>query len=278
METRIDKRISWPLPISGALLAAGASGLYWGVARLLALLPGEPLGLELRPLKLGLSALAYVVFAHDYAALFAAHRDRYEGHDHRAALQAGAQTGTLMLKIIMMVLWYALSQAPLLIGLMLLFAVTQLLAVAQLSVAEAAGAPGRTGAAARLFRALLVVPNRLIAPLTRQTIHPLDLGIEAGLSPRALFHRARAMPRLTMHDMVVFVPLYRELGIVEFGVGALLGNLVVNALMLVRPAPVLRALRHPASAVVRCALFLALAGTCGVRLVDVVRAALVAQR
>ena len=81
-----------------------------------------------------------------------------------------------------------------------------------------------------------------------------------------------------MHDMVAFVPLYRELGIVEFGVGALLGNLVVNSLVLGRPGPVLRALRHPVWAVVSCALFLVLAGIAGVRFAFVVRAVLVAQR
>lgn len=156
MGTTVDKASVGPLLGRGSLLAAVAIAVYWGVAWSLTLLPGEPLALGLRPLWVGLALLAYVVFAYDYVALFATYRDAYPGVRHRTALLAGAQVGTLTFKVLMMVIWFALSQALPLIGLMLLFASTQLLKVAEFSVADAEQM--------RMLRALVAAPNRLLAP------------------------------------------------------------------------------------------------------------------
>jgi hypothetical protein len=243
--------------------------IYWGTAGLLALLPGRPLGLRLHPAQVGLSALAYVVFATDYVASFASYQQSYQSRTQREALLAGVQTGTLTLKLMMMVIWYVLFQMPLLVGLMLLFAIAQLLKVAEFRVSEAADWPPPARGVARVFQVLVIVPNRLFLPLTRRTVHPPDPHIESKLTTRALFDRAREIPRLTMHDMLAFIPFYRELSIVEFGVGALLGNLLVSALVVVWPARTTYLLRHPATAIGICAGFLALTVLCGVRFVSV---------
>jgi len=271
MGKAVDKA-SLGAPLAGGLLlAAVAVAVYWGVAWSLTLLPGEPLALGLRPLWVGLALVAYVVFAYDYVALFATYRDAYPGVRHRAALLAGAQVGTLTFKVLMMVIWFALSQALPLIGLMLLFASTQLLKVAEFSVADAEQMPAPVRGPARMLRALVAAPNRLLAPLTRGGVRPLDRDIAGGLTPRGLFERARRIPMSTIHDMAAFVPFYREISIVEFGVGVLLGNLLVSGLVLVWPGRTVAVLRHPVAAVLGCAGFLALVGVCGARFVDVVR-------
>ena len=248
--------IPWPLLGRGVLFVAVAVAIYWGAALLLALLPGRPLGLRLHPAQVGLSALAYVVFATDYVASFASYQQSYQSRTQREALLAGVQTGTLTLKLMMMVIWYVLFQMPLLVGLMLFFAIAQLLKVAELRVSEAADWPPPARGVARVFQVLVNVPNRLFLPLTRRTVHPPHQHIESQLTTRALFDRARAIPRLTMHDMLAFIPFYHELSIVEFGVGALLGNLLVSALVVVWPARTTYLLRHPATAIGELRLFL----------------------
>lgn len=278
MLTPIDRGIRWTLLLRGAGLSAGAVALYFGGARLLALLPGEPLATTLRPIAVGLSALAYVVVAFDYVALVGACAERYPGREHRAALQAGTVAGTLVAKTIMLVLWAALSRWPLSIACMLLFALTQILAVNDLCLRETAGGSGPAGAAARWLRAILLFPNRLFAGVAQRTILPLDLDIPPGLSPRELFHRARGIPMATVHDMVVFVPLYREIGIVEFGVGVLVGNWLVSSLLILRPAPVIRTLRHPVPAVGTSLFLLVLAGMCGARCAQILFATFAAHR
>lgn len=231
---------------------------------------GLAIDLSLRPAAIALAGLLYAVFAHDHARLLARWFSAYPAAHERQAIAGGALLGSLRVKLLTLGLWAALAGVAGLRALMLAYAFAVLVWVAARRLAGLPRRPaGPWGWLAVGLAGVLGPLDRGLAPLTGRVLRSPDLSPSEGLTPAVLRARAAGFPLASVHDMVGFVALHRELGVAEFAIGALLAGHVVRECTRLWPTATLAVIHDPRVALTSCLVFVALAGVCLVRALGV---------
>lgn len=256
------------------IIALAASAVYVLALNLLNQLPFKKLETEIDFIQILFAFVFYLLFSYDYLKLYRVYTETYTTIEQRFWLQAGTVVGSMVFKIGMGALWYCILQSPISIVVAIIYASILTLKVARLRIKdiEETASPllQKLKAGAELF---LLPINRLFDKISSSTVYSPHLNITRNLTNRALCIAALTIPIATIHDFVGFVAFYHNFSILNFGIGIILSNLVLNILLSASPTNKLFSLsKHSLAIIFSTIFFLSLLIFNGNNIVNIVAA------
>lgn len=214
----------------------------------------------------------YLKTSIDFAIFIGRLMSRYPGWRNRIMIEIGTALGNALGTGIILVLWDLFREVRVLMALMIMLAALVLLRMAEEGLDHVKDQDGHYQFSlygfVYLFERYLQKFNRAVAPVLNKLVPSFGTKERAN-GYLGLFVLSLSVPFvLGLDDFAGYIPLFNVVNVYGFGVGVMVGHMILNILLFLSPNRTIRAVKNPVISFVGSIAFVVLAGW---GLVEVVR-------
>ncbi len=239
-------------------------GLLLVEVRVLNIFTTSDITIHLRLADVLIGLTVYLKTSIDFAIFIARLMDKNPGLKGRIGIEIGTAFGNAIGTMAVLLLWTFFKEVNWLLAAMVLLASLVLLRLAEDSMEHIKVDSGRLSGLKPFVNALnkfLGLANKFIDPFLSKIVpsHTLKVTVQKGFG--ALFLMSFTVPFiLGLDDFAGYVPLFSIVNVFGFGVGVLLGHMLLNISLYISPERTTRAVKNPVIALLGAIAFIGLAG------------------
>lgn len=222
--------------------------LLYSEIRVLNLFTENDIAVRIRWVDVLIGLTIYLKTAIDFAIYIGRLMGSYGGWKSRVSIEIGTALGNALGTMIILAVWTFFKEIDWLLALMVFLASLVLFKLAEDSLEHAVFPDGRMNFYNRLikyFVKILSKFNALVAPVLKYVIPSLKVEDKGRSGFWSLFVLSFSVPFiLGLDDFAGYVPLFSIVNVFGFGIGVLLGHMILNISLYLKPEFTIKAVKN----------------------------------
>lgn len=205
----------------------------------------------------------YLKTSIDFAIFIGRLMSTYTGWKNRVMIEIGTAAGNALGTLGVLIIWDIFREVKVLMAIMIVLASLVLIRMAEDGLEHARSKkiyPLNFFGWVNLFEKILVVVNKITAPVVSRVIPKLSVSENKKSGFKALFLLSFSVPFiLGLDDFAGYIPLFNVINVYGFAIGVFVGHMILNIFLFLSPTYTIKIVKNPVISLIGSVAFVVLA-------------------